>query len=192
MNIQFHLPLDASGQNAFTTPLRLLLATTAAFWMGTAQPHAVATTVPRQITELRLRDFYRSPAGSTGLDSSDTVRHADGESVRLLGYMVEQENATPGRFLFTPRPMPMRGHADAELDDLPHPIVVVNLSPGQQDWAVPHVPGLVAVSGRLSVNRFQERGGRVSQVHLQLDANAARSMNPSELTGYLHKSQFRH
>src|SRR5450830_1142523 len=107
MNIQFPLPLDASRQSGFTTPLRLLLATTAAFWMGTAQSHGVTTTVPRQVTELRFRDFFRTPVGPTGLEISDTLRQADGQTVRLVGYMVQQENPAPGRFMLAPRPVQM-------------------------------------------------------------------------------------
>jgi len=192
MNIPFRLPLDASRQSGFTTPLRLLLATTAAFWMGTAQPQVLTPVTSRNVTELRFRDFFRTPVGSTGLDISDTLSQADGQSVRLVGYMVQQENATPGRFLLTPRPVQMSEHADGDADDLPPATVVVYLDPSQQDWAVPHVRGLVTVSGKLSVSRHEESDGRVSWVRLQLDPDAARSMNASELTGYLHSLQHQH
>lgn len=187
MNIPFRLPFDASRQSAFTTPLRQLLATTAAFWMGTAQSHVVTTTVPMQVTELRFRDFFRTPVGPTGLDVSDTLRQADGQTVRLVGYMVQQENPVPGRFLLAPRPVQMSEHADGDADDLPPATVMVYLDPSQQDWGVPHVRGLVAVSGLLSVSRHEEHDGRVSWVHLQLDPEAARTMNAIELTRYLHK-----
>lgn len=192
MNIPFRLPLDASRQSGFTTPLRLLLATTAAFWMGTAQPQVLTPVASRNVTELRFRDFFRTPVGSTGLDISDTLSQADGQSVRLVGYMVQQENATPGRFLLTPRPVQMSEHADGDADDLPPATVVVYLDPSQQDWAVPHVRGLVTVSGKLSVSRHEESDGRVSWIRLQLDPDAARSMNASELTGYLHSLQHQH
>jgi len=192
MNIPFRLPLDASRQSGFTTPLRLLLATTAAFWMGTAQPQVLTPVASRNVTELRFRDFFRTPVGSTGLDISDTLSQADGQSVRLVGYMVQQENAAPGRFLLTPRPVQMSEHADGDADDLPPATVVVYLDPAQQDWAVPHVRGLVTVSGKLSVSRHEESDGRVSWVRLQLDPDAARSMNASELTGYLHSLQHQH
>lgn len=189
MNIPFQLPFDASRQSGFTTPLRLLLATTAAFWMGTAQSHVVTIAAPRQVTELRFRDFFRTPVGQTGLEISDTLRQADGQTVRLVGYMVQQENPVPGRFMLAPRPVQMGEHADRDAGDLPPSTVVVCLDPSQQDWAVPHVSGLVAVNGLLSVNHQDEREGRVSWVRLQLDAEAARTMNAFELTGYLHKLQ---
>lgn len=186
MNIPFRLPLDTSRQSGFTTPLRLLLATTAAFWMGTAQSQVVTTMASRQMTELRFRDFFHTPAGAMGLEISDTLRQADGQTVRLVGYMVQQENPALGRFMLAPRPVQISAHAHSDADDLPPATVVVYLDPAQQDWAVPHVRGLVTVSGKLSVSRHEESDGRVSWVRLQLDPEAARSMNAFELTGYLH------
>ena len=189
MKPRFRLPFNANRQSGFTTPLRLLLATTAAFWMGAAQPQEVATRVARQVTELRFRDFFRFPVGPMGLDISDTLRQADGQTVRLLGYMVQQESPAPGRFMLAPRPVQMSEHADGEADDLPPATVMVNLDPEQRDWAVPHVRGLVAVSGRLSVSRLEEKDGRVSWVRLQLDRDSVRGMSATELSGYLHNRQ---
>ncbi|MDO9165466.1 MAG: hypothetical protein Q7U13_05105 [Rhodoferax sp.] len=185
MNIPFRLPFDASRQCGFTTPLRLLLATTAAFWMGTAQSHVVTTTAPQQVTGLRFRDFFRTHGEQTGLEISDVLRQSDGQTVRLVGYMVQQENAAPGRFILAPRPVQISQHAVPDSKELPHATVVVHLHPTQQDWAVPHVRGLVTVSGRLSVSHGP--GDQLSSVRLQLDPEAARTMNAFELTGYLHK-----
>lgn len=189
MQPRVSLPFNTSRQSGFTTPLRLLLATTAAFWMGAAQPQEVSTRVARQVTELRFRDFFRLPVGPTGLDISDTLRQADGQTVRLVGYMVQQENPVPGRFMLTPRPVQMSEHADGEADDLPPAMVMVYLDQAQRDWAVPHVRGLVSVSGRLSVSRVEELDGRVSWVRLQLDPDSVRSMSATELSGYLHNRQ---
>ena len=189
MNPSFRLPFAANCQSGFTTPLRLLLATTAAFWMGAAQPQEVATRVARQVTELRFRDFFRLPVGPTGLDISDTLRQADGQTVRLVGYMVQQESPAPGRFMLAPRPVRTSEHADGEADDLPPATVMVYLDPEQRDWAVPHVRGLVAVSGRLSVSRLEETDGRASWVRLQLGPDSVRGMSATELAGYLHTRQ---
>ena len=189
MQPRVSLPFNTSRQSGFTTPLRLLLATTAAFWMGAAQPQEVSTRVARQVTELRFRDFFRLPVGPTGLDISDTLRQADGQTVRLVGYMVQQENPVPGRFMLTPRPVQMSEHADGEADDLPPAMVMVYLDQAQRDWAVPHVRGLVSVSGRLSVSRVEELDGRVSWVRLQLDPDSVRGMSATELAGYLHNRQ---
>ncbi len=103
MKIRFRLPFDTSRQAGFTTPLRLLLATTAAFWMGAAQPQVATLAVTRGVTELRFRDFFCVPVGQKGLEISDTWRLAHGQTVRLVGYMVHQENPAPGRFMLAQR-----------------------------------------------------------------------------------------
>lgn len=187
MNIKSPLPLDASRQSALTTPIRLLLATTAAFWMGTAQPQATTTPVARPNGELRFRNFFATPAGASQLEISDTLRQAEGQIVRLVGYMVQQKNPTPGRFLLAPRPVLLSEHAHENADVLPAAIVEVKLDPQQQDWAVPHLKGLVTLNGKLSLHPPQACDERVSSVRLQLDHEAARGMNVFELTGYLHR-----
>jgi hypothetical protein len=107
------------SRSAFTTPLRIVLATTAAFWMGGLQAQVQAPQATRNTSEIRFRDFFRAPAGPDGLEISDTLRRAQGSSVRLVGYMVQQEAAPLGRFLLTPRPLQMGQHADGEADDTP-------------------------------------------------------------------------
>jgi len=170
----------------------LILATTAAFWLGTAPAQVPAPSSTRVASELRFRQFFRTPIGPTGLEISDTLSQSDGESVRLTGYMVQHEIPTPGRFMLAPRPVQMSEHADGDADDLPPSTVTVYLDPSQADWAVPHVRGLVSVQGQLQVQRQEAPDGRVSWVHLQLDESAARNMNAFELTGYLHSLQHRH
>ena len=190
--ILFRVPFASLGRASFTTPLRLLLATTAAFWMGSALPQALTNVATRNATELRFRDFFRTPVGARGLEISDTLRQADGRNVRLVGYMVQQETPAAGRFMLTPRPVQMSEQADGDADDLPPATAVVYLDPSQRDWAVPHVRGLVSVSGVLHLGRFEQGDGRVSWVRLQLDAEATRGMNATELAAYLHSLQHGH
>lgn len=192
MNLTLLMHPDAGRSTVLSTPLRLLLATTAALWLGAAQAQVPAPSPTRAASELRFRQFFRTPIGPAGLEISDTLRQSDGEKVRLVGYMVQQEIPTPGRFMLAPRPVQMSEHADGEADDLPPATVTVYLDPQQQDWAVPHVRGLVSVSGLLSVRRHEASDGRVSWVRLQLDEEAARSMNAYELMGYMHSMQHRH
>lgn len=189
MNIKSPLPLDASRQSAFTTPIRLLLATTAAFWMGTAQPQVTTPSAARPFSELRFRNFFATPAGDSKLEISDTLRQADGQTVRLVGYMVQQSSPTPGRFLLAPRPVLLGEDAHEGANILPPATVEVKLDAQQQDWAVPHVSGLVTVNGKLSIHPHRERDDQVSSVRLQLAHASARSMNAFELTGYLHRRQ---
>jgi hypothetical protein len=176
----------------FTTPPRIVLATTAALWMGGLQAQSPVPPTVRGASEIRFRDFFRAPVGPAGLEISDTLRRADGSAVRLVGYMVQQERAPAGRFLLTPRPVQMSQHADGEADDLPPAAVAVYLDPSQKDWVVPHVRGLVAVSGVLAVGRHEEQDGRVSWVRLQLAADGARSMAEPELADLRNRPMHQH
>jgi hypothetical protein len=180
-------------QSWFTTPLRVILATTAALWIGGASGQTAAPALQRSSAmELRFRDFFSSPIGPKGLELSDALHRADGKQVRITGYMVQNERPPLGRFLLTPRPVQMSEHADGDADDLPATAVTVYLDPTQQGFTVPHVRGLVEVSGILSVGRYEESDGRVSWVRLQLAPEATRGMNGFEVANYLHQLQHTH
>ena len=176
----------------FTTPLRIVLATTAAFWMGAAHPQISSVAPARASSELRFRDFFRTPIGPQGIELTDTLQKADGTQVRLTGYMVQQEVPTPGRFMLTPRPVQMSEHADGEADDLPAATVTAYLDPTQRDWAIPHVRGLVEVSGQLLVGRHETPDGRISWVRLQLAPDAARSMDEHDIASLAHAQTHTH
>lgn len=192
MTSPFRRHFDTRRHASLTTPLHVLLAVTAVFWMGSAQSQVMQPVVSGPVPELRFRDFFRSPIGPAGVEISDKLRQADSQTVRLVGYMVQQQNVLPGRFMLTPRPVQMSENADGDADDLPATTVMVYLDPSRQDWVVPYVRGLVTVNGKLNVSRFEEADGRVSWVRLQLDADATRSMNAFELAGYLHSLQHKH
>jgi hypothetical protein len=139
--------------------------------------------------ELRFRDFFHTPFGPKGPEISAALKAADGHPVRLTGYMVHQDHAQPGRFLFTPRPVRMSEHADGDADDLPLAWVMVYLDPSQSDFVVPHVAGVLELSGSLSVGRLEEQDGRVSWVRLHLTPEATRPMNSQEFASYLQSLQ---
>ncbi|MDH0864988.1 hypothetical protein [Mitsuaria sp. GD03876] len=122
--------------------------------------------------ELKFSQFFRSPIGPAGLELSDALRGADGRAVRLVGYMVAQEQAKAGRFWLTPRPVRMSEHADGEADDLPASTVTVLLDPAQRERLVAHRDGLVVLTGTLSVGRVEDETGRVSWIRLQLPPGA--------------------
>lgn len=132
------------------------------------------------VKELRFRDFFRMPIGPKGLETTEALRRADGQVVRLVGYMVQRENDTPGSFMLTPIPVQMSEHADGDADDLPATMVLVRLDPSQRDWLTSHTPGLVAVSGLLRVGRHEEVDGRVVWVRMQLDPSAIRRIDDAD------------
>lgn len=188
-----HISSGAPRPPALAAAFRVVLATTAALWLGSAYPQATPQTqTTRRVNELRFREFFRTPVGPAGVEISDALRQAHGQTVRLVGYMVQQEKSVAGRFMLAPRPVQMSEHADGEADDLPPATVMVYLDASQHDWAVPHVRGLMEVSGVVSVGRLEESDGRVSWVRLQLAPEAIQSMNVFEVAGYLHTLQHRH
>lgn len=123
---------------------------------------------PDAAQALKFGDFYRTPVGDRGLEPTDTLKAADGKQVRLVGWMVAQEDPPLGYFLLTPRPVRMSEHADGDADDLPLNTVLVLLPARWADQGVPHQGGLVELVGQLHVGRSVERDGRVSWVQLQL------------------------
>jgi hypothetical protein len=186
MKKPFQFSMALLKPSGFGTPLKFILATTAAMWMGSAAAQLAPVSV-RQGQELRFRDFFSMPIGPEGLQLSDRLRQADGQTVRLVGYMVQQERNQAGSFLLSPRPVQMTEYAN----DLPASTVLVQLDATQSDWVVPHVRGLVEISGRLQVGRHEGKDGRISWVRLDLAEEAARGMNAYELAGYLHAAPVR-
>lgn len=162
-----------------------------AFFAGNAAAQALGPA-NGPAPELRFRDFYRSPTGPRGLEISDTLRQADGQTVALTGYMVQQETPAVGRFMLTPRPVQMSEHADGDADDLPPTTVLVYLDPAQKDWVVTYARGLVSLTGLLTVGRHEGPDGRIAWVSLQLAPDAARGMSMVEQAFYQHNQQHKH
>jgi hypothetical protein len=155
---------------------------------------ALAQTLPAPTDAplLRFADFFKLPMGGRGLEMAPALLQANGQQVRLDGYMVQQEQPGLGHFMLTPRPVRMSEHADGDADDLPAAWVMVYLAPEQQDFAVPYQRGLMELSGTLSVGRLEETDGRVSWVRLQLGSAATRGMHAHEVDTYLHTLQHLH
>ncbi len=131
-------------------------------------PQASHTSTPSPEL-LSFKDFFQWPVGPRGLDIHPRLQQANGQPVRLRGYMVQQDHGSHrGQFLFTPRPVQMSEHADGDADDLPPATVLVKLAPAQSTWVVPHTPGLIELAGVLSVGRQEADDGRVTWVQLQL------------------------
>jgi hypothetical protein len=122
--------------------------------------------------ELPFSAFFRQPVGPRGLEFSDALRAADGRPVRLVGYVVVDEHAEPGRFLLAPRPLRRSEHADGPADDLPPSTVTVLLDASQRTRIVAAPPGPVALTGTLSVGREEDAEGRVSWLRLHLAPQA--------------------
>ncbi len=160
------------------TFVSLWLVSTAIFWPCAAYSQVPAPSLPA--VALRFDDFFVTPIGPRGVLATDTLRRANGQTVTLVGYMVQQERPAAGRFMLAPRPVQMSEHADGDADDLPPATVLVYLDSSQQDWTLPHVRGLISLTGVLSVGRHEASDGRVSWLRLQLAPGAVRGVGPGE------------
>lgn len=170
--------------------LRLLLTTVVLALSGAGMGSSWAQTSPEprsaRGTALRLTEFFKTPNGPKGLEMSAQLTQANGQMVRLSGYMVQQERPALGHFILAPRPVRMSEHADGDADDLPAAWVMVYLDAEQHDYAIPYQSGLIELSGLLEVGRLEEQDGRVSWVRLYLPADAARTMDAASAAEYLH------
>ena len=119
-------------------------------------------------TELKFGEFFASPIGPRGLELTKKLRGLQGKRVRLLGYMVREEQAAIGRLLLTPFPIQLHSHYCALADDLP-PSTVHVVVPQAGNRSLPHTPKLLLLTGTLSLGAQVETDGRTSLVRLIVD-----------------------
>jgi len=132
--------------------------------VGTTSPSArlkqtapALPPLPAGVTELKFNEFFVTPVGPRGLELTDKLCRLDGQRVRILGYMVRQEEAPPGGFLLAPFPAQVHEHDNGLADDLP-PSTLHVISPSHCEQAVRHTPQLLLLTGTLKVgNRAEER-----------------------------------
>ncbi len=128
------------------------------------------------LVELDFGNIHEHPVGPRGLRLSEAVRHANCRRVRLVGYVVAQDQPMPDRFYFSPTPLAMSEHADGEADDLP-PSTVVVLLPAA--GAPRPAPGRrTEITGTLQIGRLEHADGRVSWLRLQLQPATAEASQP--------------
>ena len=134
--------------------------------------------LPAGVAELKFGDFFVTPVGPRGLELTDKLRQLDGQRVRILGYMVRQEESAPGSFLLAPIPAQVHEHDNGLADDLPASTLHV-LSPSHGGQVVPHTPQLLLLTGTLQIGNRPEPGGRISTVRLTID-RIARAAAPRQ------------
>lgn len=116
--------------------------------------------------ELRFAEFFKVPVGRYGLEPTQKLLDLNGKTVRLRGYMVRQEEPTPGVLVLAAYRLVMSEKADGAADDLPPAIAFIHLPAAGAARLVPYTPQLLTVEGRLSVGAEDEADGRVSWVRL--------------------------
>ena len=139
--------------------------------------------LPKGVSELKFSDFFVSPVGKRGLEVTDKLRQLDGQRVRMLGYMVHQEEPPPGRLLLAPMPAQIHEHDNGLADDLPASMVYVSV-PTLPNDSVPFAPGLMLLTGTLSVGNRAEADGRVSIARLALDPPDPATKSPLKGTRF--------
>ena len=128
--------------------------------------------LPAGVTELKFSEFFVSPIGDRGLVFTEKLRSLEGKRVRILGYMAQQEQPVPGMFLFSAIPVRLNEEHYGLADDLPAATMFVFM-PTQRDQVVRHAPGLMLLTGTLSIGNHEEADGRISAVRLALEAPSA-------------------
>jgi len=124
--------------------------------------------LPSGVTELKFSEFFRQPIGPRGLEFTDQLRSLEGRRIRILGYMVRQDKPADGCFLLSPLPMTLHEAEYGLCDDLPATTLHV-LTPAEALQKTPFTPGMLLLTGRLSIGNRQESDGRTSTVRLLLD-----------------------
>jgi len=129
-------------------------------------PVATGPTATRKpAATLRFGDLINE--GPSGPKVSDIAHAADGQRVRMVGYMAHLELGPTDGFYLSPTPV----HGDemgGGTGDLPLASVRVHLDPVPK--ALPDVDGLVAVEGRFELGPKEDQDGRVSHLRLFVDA----------------------
>lgn len=123
--------------------------------------------------------MFRTPVGRQGLEPSPLLLALHGQRVRLRGYRVVQEEAGPGQFWLSPRPLRMSEHADGEANDLPLNGVLVFWPSADPDQDLPPPDTLLELEGTLHWGRQEMPDGRVNWLRLQLSpATGGRDCSP--------------
>jgi hypothetical protein len=142
---------------------------------------------PAGVTDLRFRDFYRMPVGPKGLEPSHLLAALNGKKVRMVGFMVHQEQPIANRFILAHLPVSMSEDEDGLADDLPPNVVFVHVQHAPELPLI-HLSGLLQFSGTLSVGPVEEVDGRVSGVRLLLDSDVSEAL----LTASNHSGKATH
>jgi hypothetical protein len=144
-------------------------------------------SLPSVASELKFSDFFSLPAGPRGLEFTERIRALDGKRVRILGFMVEQGDPSPGVAIIAPFQQTTHEDEYGLCDDLP-PATLFAIVSKYRESPVPFTPGPLLLTGVLELGQRTEADGRVSHVRLILDPEspalpaAAAALRPTAAT----------
>lgn len=121
---------------------------------------------------LKFADIFKMPVGPRGLELTDATRALDGKRVRVVGYVVAQETATP-TLLLSPLPLSVGDDDEHLADDVPPSAIAVRSATKR---ALPKANGLVEVTGVLELDALQDASGRISAIHIVADPKSVKPL----------------
>jgi len=145
-----------------------------------SSPLQVTGTMPpltTGVSDLKFKDMFKMPVGPLGMEPTEKLLSLNNKQVRIIGYMAQQESATPGLFILSPLPVHMGDEDDKFADDMPANSIFVHLD--NPESSISYIPGLIHLTGVLSVGNAHEPDGRISYVRIKLDPVSSSSLLPS-------------
>ena len=130
---------------------------------------------PHGVEDIKFREFFKMPIGPRGLEPTDKLLGLNGKRVRIFGYMVNAEEPSAGPFILAPLAVSMAEKEDGPADDMPATILFVHIA-NAEGLIVPHIPGLLKLTGTLDLGNQEETDGRVSAVRLHLDPGLSKKL----------------
>lgn len=124
--------------------------------------------LPEGVSELRFEEFYKMPVGPRGLEATEKLLSLRGQRVRILGYMANMRLRNNRQMIFAPLPLKAQPMEYGQADDIPATHMLVRV-PGNPSEPVPYTPGLMLLTGTLSVGG-RSLDGETAFVRLLLDA----------------------
>src|SRR5262245_5927667 len=127
--------------------------------------------IQEEPTLLSFHEFFETD--STEIKPSAKLLALDGKRVKLVGFMVREEEPLRGAFYLSPQPVfdseEGGGNADLPIESV---LVIVK---SYEDKEIPFVPGALEATGILQIGKFQDENGHNAAIQLILDQKYSQS-----------------
>ena len=151
-----------------------------------AKKSFVLPPLPEGVSELSFNEFFKMPIGPRGLEPTEKLLSLNNKHVRVIGYMAQEDDPTPGIFMLAARPVNVGEKADGMADDLPAATLYVHMPFRDADKVLTYRPAPWVLTGVLQVGNQEESNSRISFVRLimeQHDIDSAKKIkNKKEKT----------
>jgi hypothetical protein len=121
------------------------------------------------VNGLSFNEFFKMPIGAYGLEPTKKLLKLNHKQVRIMGYMAQEDDPTPGIFMMASQPINVGEKADGMADDLPAATLYVHMPLQDATKILAYRPGPWTLSGKLDIGNKEEASGRVSYVRLIMD-----------------------